>query len=352
VEHNPENSEFAGIASSRFLEPPPQPSSSDKALEGKLVYVLITPARNEAQFIEQTIESVIAQTVRPLKWIIVSDGSTDATDAIVSRYALTNSWIELVRMPVREERHFAGKVLAFNAGYARLRSAPYDVIVSLDADISIPDRDYFEFLLRKLVDDPALGLVGTAFQENSASYDYRIVGVEHVSGACQVFRRKCFEDIGGYVPVKGGGIDHIAVISARMKGWTTRTFTTKSCLHHRAMGTAEHSVLVARFRSGAKDYAFGGHPLWEFFRMLYQISRKPYVVGGLLVGAGFAWATARRLERPISREMVEFRRRDQMRRLRGILVGALSSCLTYVCWWRPNSPFLARGQCRSNSKTT
>src|SRR5713226_2087030 len=102
-------------------------------------YVLITPARNEAQYIELTIKSVVAQTVRPLKWVIVSDGSTDGTDDIVRKYTTDHSWIELVRMPERPERHFAGKVHAFNAGYARLREQEYDVIGSLDADISFGD---------------------------------------------------------------------------------------------------------------------------------------------------------------------------------------------------------------------
>ena len=152
-------------------------------------YVLITPARNEAQFIDLTIKSVVRQTVTPLKWVIVSDGSTDSTDAIVAKYAADHSWIELVRMPARRERHFAGKVHAFNAGYARVKDLDYDVIGSLDGDISF-DEDYFAFLLRKMVENSALGLVGTPFREGSnLVYDYRFVNIEHVSGACQLFRR-------------------------------------------------------------------------------------------------------------------------------------------------------------------
>src|SRR5213592_861494 len=96
-------------------------------------YVLITPARNEAQFIEQTIRSVIGQTFRPAKWVIVSDGSTDGTDDIVRKYAAEHEWIELVRMPERSERHFAGKVRAFNAGHAKVKDVKYDIIGSLDA---------------------------------------------------------------------------------------------------------------------------------------------------------------------------------------------------------------------------
>jgi GT2 family glycosyltransferase len=283
----------------------------------RYTYVLITPARNEAKFIELTIKSVVGQTFRPAKWIIVSDGSTDGTDDIVSKYADEHRWIELVRMPERSERHFAGKVHAFNAGYAMVKDLKYDMIGSLDGDISV-DEDHFSFLLSKLAEDPKLGLVGTPFKGRS-TYDYRFVSIEHVSGACQLFRRECFEEIGGYVPVKQGGVDHIAVITARMKGWKTRTFTDKVCLHHREIGSAEHSALVARFRCGALDYALGGHPVWELFRTVYQMTKRPFVVGGLMLLAGYVWAIVRRVERPVSRELVEFRRREQMRRLRKFL---------------------------------
>jgi biofilm PGA synthesis N-glycosyltransferase PgaC len=284
-------------------------------------YVLITPARNEAQFIELTIKSVVAQTVRPLKWIIVSDGSTDGTDAIVGRYVPEHPWIELVRMPQRCERHFAGKVHAFNAGCERIKHLEYEVIVCLDGDISF-EEDYFSFLLDKLAEDPTLGLVGTPFKEGSnPTYDYRFASIEHVSGACQVFRRQCFEHVGGYVPVNGGCIDHIAVITARMKGWKTRTFTDKVCLHHRAMGTAQQSLLMSRFKNGAKDYAIGNHPLWELFRGVYQMSKRPYLLGGLMVVSGYFWAAIRRGERPVSGELVKFYRCEQMRRLGGFLKG-------------------------------
>ena len=182
-------------------------------------YVVITPARNEARSIEMTIQSMVAQTVLPLKWVIVSDGSTDGTDEIVLRYRERHDWIDLIRMPERSERHFAGKVFAFNAGRASLTDIPYEVIVSLDADITF-DNDYFRFLLERLAADPALGLVGTPFRETSGeTYDYRFVSIEHVSGACQVFRRKCFEDIGGYIPVKGGAIycSNLHVLSPKQK---------------------------------------------------------------------------------------------------------------------------------------
>ena len=278
-------------------------------------YVLVTPARNEAKFIEQTIQSVAAQTVKPLKWVIVSDGSTDGTDDIVRRYAAENAWIELVRMPDRKERHFAGKVMAFNAGYDRAKQVPHHVLASLDADITFDPR-YFEYLLGKMSHDERLGLVGTPFQDGPNSiYDYRFVNIEHVSGACQVFRRQCFEQIGGYQPIKGGGIDYFAVISARMKGWKTRTFTDKVCVHHREMGTAQHGVLTSRFKYGVKDYAFGNHPLWEIMRTLYQLTRRPFLLGGLALFCGYVWAACKRKERVATDDMVAFTRREQIARL-------------------------------------
>ena len=219
-------------------------------------------------------------------------------------------------MPERPERHFAGKVYAFNSGLARVKDIPYEVVVSLDADITF-DNEYFSFLLAKIVADSGLGLVGTPFRElSNTSYDYRFVGTEHVSGACQVFRRECFEAIGGYTPVKGGSIDRIAVISARMKGWKTRTFTEKFCVHHREMGTAQGGTIQARFKFGIKDYAIGNHPAWELFRSVYQMSKRPFVLGGVAIGSGYLWAFIRRAERPVSSELVSFYRREQMDRLK------------------------------------
>jgi biofilm PGA synthesis N-glycosyltransferase PgaC len=283
-------------------------------------FVIVTPARNESRFIELTIQSVIAQSVRPVKWVIVSDGSTDGTDDIVRGYMERYSWIELVRMPERKERHFAGKVTAFNAGYARLRDISYDVIVSLDGDVSF-DAEYFAFLLRKLADDAALGLIGTPFRDGDKEiYDYRFVNIEHVSGACQVFRRECFEAIGGYTPIKGGGIDYLAVLSSRMKGWKTRTFTEKICVHHREMGTAQHSVLRSRYNYGVKDYAFGNHPLWEISRTVYQMTKRPFFVGGLALLSGYLAAAVRHDERPISPEMKCFVQQEQLQRLKNFVL--------------------------------
>jgi biofilm PGA synthesis N-glycosyltransferase PgaC len=281
-------------------------------------YALVTPARNEARLIESTIRAVASQTVRPSRWIIVSDGSTDGTDEIVTLFAAVHDWIELVRMPERKERHFGGKALAIRAGIERLAGVPYEVIACLDADITF-ESDYFEYLLEKLALHPELGIVGTPYKDTTSEvYDYRYVSVDHVSGACQVFRRSCYEEIGGYVAAKGGAIDTIAALTARMKGWKTRTFTEKICLHHRVIGSAQSGPIAARFALGKRDYAIGNHPLWEVLRGVYQMTKRPVVVRGLALMAGYLWAAMQRAERPVSPELRAFRRKEQMGHLANV----------------------------------
>lgn len=287
-----------------------------------LNYALVTPARNEAEFIALTIRSMVEQTCPPRRWVIVSDGSTDGTDEIVSRFSEDYPWIELLRMPERQERHFAGKVYAFNAGYERVRQLDVDIIGNLDADVSFEPR-HFEFLIGKMVENPKLGVAGAPFREGSFQYDYRFSNIENVWGGCQLFRRECFEAIGGYLPLKGGCIDHVAVLSARLHGWQTRTFTESVCLHHRQMGTALQGSLKAKYKLGVKDYTVGNHPLWQLARTIYQMTNEPYVLGGLAVGWGYFWSLARQVPTPLSSDLVAFVRREQMRRLKGFLSNRL-----------------------------
>ncbi len=280
-----------------------------------LSYVLITPAHNEGDHIRKTIDAVVAQTRLPAKWMIVSDGSTDCTDDIIQEYSARHAWIGFLRMPEHRDRQFAAKVQAFNAGYKAVQGIRCEIIGNLDADISF-GRDYFEFLLARFKADPLLGVGGTPFVEDGRHYDYRFTNIAHVSGACQMFRRECFEQIGGYVPIPGGGIDWAAVTTARMKGWKTRTFTERVCYHDRKIGTGTATSMGALFKQGRKDYFLGGHPLWQLFRMFYQMKHRPYLIGGLLVFAGYAWGGIRRIQRPIGGDLMTFHRREQLERLK------------------------------------
>jgi glycosyltransferase involved in cell wall biosynthesis len=288
-----------------------------------LSYVLITPARNEEAFIDKTIESMIHQTVLPVKWVIVDDGSTDRTREIVSRYLGQYRWIEMVQLPQRRDRSFAAKVMAFNAGYERLKGLSYEIIGNLDADISF-EKDHFEFLTRRFSVDSTLGVAGTVFREDGYSSETdSFEGHKHVSGQCQLFRKGCWDDIGGYIPHRAGGIDWMAVVTARMKGWKTESFREKSFFHYRHLGTAERSILSSLFSYGEKDYYLGGHPVWELFRVAYRTTKQPYVIGGITLGLGYCWAFLRRMPRPVSRDLMSFHREEQLVKLKHILKSAL-----------------------------
>lgn len=281
-----------------------------------LPYVIVTPAHNEESHIEATIRSVITQSVLPVRWVIVNDGSTDGTDGIVSRFLANRDWIRLLHLPPRTGRDFGGKVRAIEAALKLVEDLKYEVLACLDADISF-QSGYFAFLLSNLAADSNLGVVGTPFvEERTGSYDYRFTNIEHVSGACQVFRRQCYEEIGGYSPIEGGGVDLVAVTTARMKGWKTRTFTGMSCFHARPMGTAQNRALSAAFNLGTMDYALGNHPLWELSRAFYQMSRKPRGLRGVALGLGYLFSSIRGCKRPVSRDFVEFCRREQLQRLK------------------------------------
>lgn len=277
-----------------------------------LSYILITPARNEEAYIEKTILSVISQTILPKKWVIVSDGSTDGTDEIVKKYVTDNSWIELVRMPEHRKHNFAAKAHCFNAGYQIVKDLDFDIIGNLDADISF-EKDYFEFLLENISHIPTLGVAGTRYIENDHLPTYSF---KDVAGQCQIFRRQCFKDIGeGYTPIKHGGIDNVAVLTARMKGWTTATFSEKTFVHHRPMSTAERSKWTAKIKHGREDYILGNHPIWELSRIIYQITRKPYLIGGMFLFYGYTRALLYRTDR-IPQNLINFHRKEQLQRLR------------------------------------
>lgn len=282
-------------------------------------YALITPARNEEAFIGKTIEAVVAQTALPQRWVIIDDGSTDQTAAIAEQYLGRYPWIELLRRPQRVDRNFASKAHAVNAALERLSSVQFEVVGNLDADVTFAP-DYMEFLLQKFEESPDLGVAGTPFTQDGGYDSSRdsFEGDNYVAGPCQLFRLRCWQDIGGYVANRAGGVDWIAVMTARMKGWTVRSFSEKRFHHHRSLGTAERGPLAALYSYGQKDYYLGGSPIWQLFRVAYRMTKRPFLIGGLALFGGYASAALRRMERAVSPELMRFHRQDQMKKLKAV----------------------------------
>lgn len=284
-------------------------------MNSDLSYVLITPARNEVDHIERTIQSVISQTVKPKKWVIVSDGSTDGTDEIVKKYLDDYPWIELIQMPKHRDRHFAAKVVCINAGYARFNGMNYDIIGNLDADISF-GTTYYEEVLDRFNSNLKLGIAGGSRFD---VYDGRCEKIERsrnsVMGAIQLFRRKCFEDIDGYMPLKGGGIDAVAEIMARMHRWEVETFPDLTVYHYRRTGTADRGVVKAWFRDGSNDYLIGYHPAFELLRCIGKMTRgRSGISNGLALLAGYCWAFLGRRRRELPDYVVRYLRSEQLKR--------------------------------------
>jgi biofilm PGA synthesis N-glycosyltransferase PgaC len=278
-------------------------------------YALMTAAYNEAAHIEKTIQSVLAQTVRPQRWVIVSDGSTDETDQIVGRYAQQNDFIRFMRMARPPGHSFRTKVVALQAGQKHLFEVPFAFIGNLDADITI-GTTYFAELMERFCQNPKLGLAGGfVCEEAQGEYKRRASNRTHsVAHAAQLARRECYEAIGGYQVLEYGGEDWHAQVSANMNGWETEAFPDLPIYHLRHTG-AGTNLLRSSFRLGKLDYSFGSDPLFEAIKCVLRIPSKPLVLGGVLRFLGFAWLSLRREKRPVSLEFTSFLRSQQKARV-------------------------------------
>lgn len=283
-------------------------------------YVLVTPARNEEAFIEKTLQSVTRQSVLPQKWVIVSDGSTDRTDEIVTEYAQRYPFIQLVRKTADKKRTFSSKVYAFRTGYAQLQGIDYDFIGMLDADVSF-GPDYYENILRKFHQDDSLGLAGGIRYDLCNGKFVRVLCAKNsVGGPYQLFRRQCFEAIGGFTPIKIGGEDAVAEINARMHGWRVESFPEYKVYHYRRTGTATKSALGVHFQNGVKCYLLGYHPLFHLVKSVYRIKDRPVFFGSLWLLAGYIYAAIRHLPRPVTKDMMHFLRTEQLVRVKSLVL--------------------------------
>jgi poly-beta-1,6-N-acetyl-D-glucosamine synthase len=279
-------------------------------------YALVTPARNEEACIQATIEAVVFQTIPPQKWIIVSDGSVDRTDEIVRAYAREFPFIQLLRIEEQGHRDFRSKVRAFAAGYGQLQSTDFDFIGNLDADVTFAP-EYYEQILREFEANQRLGLAGGIVSELVAGkFVKQIQSARYsVAGAVQLFRRDCYESIGGYVPISRGGIDTAAEIMARMHGWEVQTFPEMEVHHHRRMSTGGATIVQTRFRRGISNYILGYHPLFQIAASLSRLGERPYLVGSVCTLLGYGWSCLRHYKRALPGEAVKFLRAEQLARL-------------------------------------
>lgn len=285
---------------------------------GNWRYVLLTAAYNEQETIARTIESVLAQTRPPERWVIVSDGSVDATDDIVQAYARHYDFIRFMRITRNPGRSFGSKVIALRNAKDELNGLTFEFIGNLDADITL-GCTYFEDLLQRFGRQPKLGLACGFVYENSASgfRSRRTNRTYSVAHAAQLVRTKCYEDIGGYAILEHGGEDWHAQTSARMNGWEAQAFPELPIFHHRRTGEAD-TPIRHRFRQGRMDYSFGSAPGFETLKCLDRMRDDPIIIGGLVRLFGYAWSWINREQKPVSDEFVAFIRDEQRGKIQSL----------------------------------
>jgi hypothetical protein len=275
-------------------------------------YALITAARNEESYIRNTLEAVINQKRHPRRWLIVSDGSTDRTDEFVRDFARRYKFIELVHLGSAATRSFSSKAFALNTAYDAIRQDEFDFIGILDADVSVP-RDYYDELIARFQSYPRMGLAGGIIVEESDGR-WKLRGTDSlkdVSGAIQFFRRRCYDGIGGLIPLRWGGIDTASNVMARQKGWDVRIFPELPVRHHRPTGTADVSPHRSRFRGGMRDFSLGYHPLFEMGKCFRRIFELPYITGSAFGLCGYIWAALTEHKPAMPVDFIRYLRQQQ-----------------------------------------
>jgi glycosyltransferase involved in cell wall biosynthesis len=252
-------------------------------------YVIVSPVRDEEKYLPLTIESMVNQTVRPTEYLLIDDGSTDKTAEIIKEAAANHSWIHYASRPDRGERKVGpGVVEAFYDGHKALRTKEYDYIIKMDGDISFGSK-YFETLFSKFEEDPYLGTAsGKLFLkvDDEKLVEERITD-ESVLGGMLCLRRKCFEDINGFV--REVMWDGIAFHRSRMEGWRTRSFNGPELMiyDHRQMGSSYKNIYHGRVRWGWGQYFMGTHLLYILTVGIYRMMERPFIVGGILIVLGY-----------------------------------------------------------------
>jgi poly-beta-1,6-N-acetyl-D-glucosamine synthase len=279
-------------------------------------YVIITPVRDEEHHLERTIESILSQSVLPAEWVIVDDGSTDRTGAIIDQYAAQVPWIYAIHRVNRGFRKAGGGVVdAFYDGYGALRCKDWEFIVKLDGDLSFAP-DYFEQCFAHFRREPCLGIGGgEIYHELSGELQLEANPAFHVRGATKIYRRACWEAIGGLI--HAAGWDTIDEVKANMLGWKTHSFPELRLIHHRFTGSSE-GLLRDRVKHGVACYVSGYHPLFVAAKCVSRLAQKPYVIGSVAIAYGFLKGHVTRSPRVGDTRLIRYLRTQQLRRLCGL----------------------------------
>lgn len=277
-------------------------------------YVVISPCRNEEKYMRETLDSVVHQSILPLKWIIVDDGSTDSTPRILKEYSDKYPFIEIVTRDNRGHRSVGpGVIEAFYSGYNTINIDDYEYICKLDLDLNLPN-EYFEMLIEKMQEDPRLGTYSGKpyyIDDSTGKMIAEVCGDESSIGASKFYRVSCFKQIGGFVrQVMWDGIDSHR---CRLLGWISASEDLDKIrfIHLRPMGSSQKSIITGRVRHGFGQYFMGTSFVYMFASFIYRLNKKPYIVGAFANMWGFIKSMLLRAERLNDPEMVKLMRQFQ-----------------------------------------
>jgi biofilm PGA synthesis N-glycosyltransferase PgaC len=279
-------------------------------------YVVISPVRDEEAYIRFTVDCMAHQTIVPKEWVVIDDGSSDKTGEILDEYARQYPWIRVVHRANRGFRKAGGGVVeAFNAGYDALQFRDWDFLVKLDGDLSF-EPDYFEKCFQNFEKEPRLGVGGgvICYLENGVK-EFEPSPAFHVRGATKIYKRGCWDAIGGFWPAPGW--DTMDEVKANMLGWTTRSFLDLHIVHFRRTGTAD-GQWAGLVKNGRANYICGYHPLFMISKCIRRLVKKPYLIGAIGLFYGFLSGYWKRIPQVDDLKTISYLRRQQLGRLLGL----------------------------------
>lgn len=288
-------------------------------------YILVTPCFNEEKYIGFPLDSMTSQDSKPIRWVVVDDGSTDRTADLIKEKAVSEPWIRYhYRIQDDNKEYFASNVHAIEEGIQvisdELKGGKHEdcrYIAILDSDISLPP-DYYSQIISRMEKNPEIGIASGIYEN---LIEGKLVPVlndrRSTPKAIMVFRRDCYEEIGGLLPLSLGGEDTAACVTARMKGWVTWSFPDVKVVHHRPTGMGNSkNIRKARFNMGLSEYGLGSHPLFVLMKSAKRaLKEKPLIIGGILRFAGFLSGYIRVRSRIVSEDFIRYYRKEQMSRL-------------------------------------
>lgn len=276
-------------------------------------YIIITPVRNEESYIEKTIQSVVSQTIKPVQYILVNDGSTDNTGIIIDAFAKEYDWIKTIERPPKEHSPGAGVVDAFYEGFNLIESDDWDYVVKLDGDLEF-ESFYFERLMEEFSKNPKLGLAsGTTYEPHNGKLVKDTMPDDHVRGAAKMYKKDCWIEIGGIERILGW--DTIDELKAQTRNWETKSFKDLVLIHYKPIGFKQKNIVKREFKAGERQHYLGYLSLFAILRGFYRMLQKPIFIAGFLNIIGFLSAKLTRKKQIPEKDLIRHLKKKQWKRL-------------------------------------